>query len=200
MLHAAIRWPDTADASLWPMAVDYAVHIHNHMRNRTSGLSPIDLFTRTRFPTHMCLDLRVWGCPTFVLDRRQETSMLESSVGPAMPNLLDSPKTMPLLPHWFSTWTPATSLLSFIVSLTAGLPQLLVTLLLPPRMMILFGSICLPLAGTTSSLPPDPTVDKGNCEETNEPEPSPKHGYRKTKTATTATDTPHSFETYPVSK
>jgi hypothetical protein len=43
-------------------------------------------------------------------------------------------------------------------------------------------------------------VDKGNCEETNEPEPSPKHGYRKTKTATAATDTPHSFETYPVSK
>jgi hypothetical protein len=48
MLHAAICWPETAEASLWPMAVNYAVHIHNHMPNRTSGLSPIDLFTRTR--------------------------------------------------------------------------------------------------------------------------------------------------------
>jgi hypothetical protein len=72
MLHAAICWPETAEASLWPMAVNYAVHIHNHMPNRTSGLSPIDLFTRTRFPTHKCNDLQVWGCPTFVLDPRMQ--------------------------------------------------------------------------------------------------------------------------------
>ena len=31
MLHAAIRWPETADTSLWPMAVDYAVYVHNHL-------------------------------------------------------------------------------------------------------------------------------------------------------------------------
>jgi transposase InsO family protein len=68
MLHAAIRWPETADASLWPMAVDYAVYIHNHIPNRATGLSPLDLFTGTKWPTHKCHDLQVWGCPVYVLD------------------------------------------------------------------------------------------------------------------------------------
>ena len=68
MLHAAIRWPDTADSSLWPMAVDYAVYIHNHMPNRKSGLAPIDLFSGTKWPSHKCRNLHVWGSPTYVLD------------------------------------------------------------------------------------------------------------------------------------
>ena len=29
MLHAAIHWPDMADASLWPLAVEYAVYLYN---------------------------------------------------------------------------------------------------------------------------------------------------------------------------
>ena len=33
MIHAAIRWPETADTSLWPMAVNYAVYIFNHVPN-----------------------------------------------------------------------------------------------------------------------------------------------------------------------
>jgi hypothetical protein len=68
MLHAAIRWPDTADTSLWPMAVDYAVYIHNHLPNRKTGLAPLDLFSGTKWPTHKCNDLQVWGCPVYVLD------------------------------------------------------------------------------------------------------------------------------------
>ena len=68
MLHAAIRWPDTADTSLWPMAVDYAVYIHNHLPKRDTGLSPLDLFSGTKWPTHKCNDLNVWGCPVYVLD------------------------------------------------------------------------------------------------------------------------------------
>lgn len=70
MLHAAIHWPEATDTCLWPMAVDYAVFIHNHLPNRQTGLSPVDLFTRTRWPTHKCHDLQVWGCPTYVLDPR----------------------------------------------------------------------------------------------------------------------------------
>ena len=68
MLHAAIRWPDAADTSLWPMAVDYAVHIFNHMPNPKTGLSPMDVFSGTKWPTHKCNDLQVWGCPVYVLD------------------------------------------------------------------------------------------------------------------------------------
>ena len=31
MIHSAIYWPDVADASLWRLAVQYAVRIHNHV-------------------------------------------------------------------------------------------------------------------------------------------------------------------------
>ena len=31
MLHAAIQWPDSADPSLWPMAVQHAVFLYNHV-------------------------------------------------------------------------------------------------------------------------------------------------------------------------
>ena len=72
MLHAAIRWPENADTSLWPMAVDYAVYIHNHLPRRDTGLSPLDLFSGTKWPTHKCNDLHVWGCPVYVLDSQMQ--------------------------------------------------------------------------------------------------------------------------------
>jgi Reverse transcriptase (RNA-dependent DNA polymerase)/GAG-pre-integrase domain len=68
MLHAAIKWPDTCDLSLWPMAVDYAVHIYNHVPNPTTGLSPMDLISQTKWPLAKCHDLHVWGSPMYVLD------------------------------------------------------------------------------------------------------------------------------------
>jgi hypothetical protein len=68
MLHAAIRWPEVADPSLWPMAVDYAVYLHNHLPTVSTGLAPIDVFTGSKWPMHKCNDLHVWGSPTYVLD------------------------------------------------------------------------------------------------------------------------------------
>jgi hypothetical protein len=68
MLHAAVRWPDVADSTLWPMAVDYAVHIFNHVPNGVSGISPIELMTRTVLPSKDFVHLHVWGSPAYVLD------------------------------------------------------------------------------------------------------------------------------------
>jgi Reverse transcriptase (RNA-dependent DNA polymerase) len=68
MLHAAIKWPDTCDLSLWPMAVDYATHIYNHVPNPRTGLSPMDVFSQTKWPLSKCHDLHVWGSPLYVLD------------------------------------------------------------------------------------------------------------------------------------
>ena len=31
LIHAAILWPDASHKRLWPMAVDYVLHHHNHM-------------------------------------------------------------------------------------------------------------------------------------------------------------------------
>jgi len=50
MLHAAIHWTGMVDATLWPLAVDYAVYIFNQVPNPETGLSPMDVFTGTREP------------------------------------------------------------------------------------------------------------------------------------------------------
>jgi hypothetical protein len=69
MLHSAIHWPDVADACLWPMAVQHAVFLHNHMPNEDTGISPHDIFTRSRWEQRKFHDLHVWGCPVYVLEK-----------------------------------------------------------------------------------------------------------------------------------
>jgi hypothetical protein len=70
MLHAAIHWPEMADATLWPLAVDYAVHVFNRVPNPETGLSPLDVFSNTRHPQRRLHDLHVWGSPAYLLDKR----------------------------------------------------------------------------------------------------------------------------------
>ena len=69
MIHAGIHWPDVAKASLWPMAVSHASFLWNHVPSPATGLSPSDLFTRTRWSQRKFHDLHVWGCPLYVLDK-----------------------------------------------------------------------------------------------------------------------------------
>ena len=45
MLHLAIRWPDVANPTLWPLADKHAVFLVNHMPDPQTGLSPSDIFT-----------------------------------------------------------------------------------------------------------------------------------------------------------
>ena len=68
MLHAAIRWPEVINSSYWPMAVDYAVHLHNHVPKRGNNLCPLDLVLKTTIPRKHLHRYHVWGCPAFVLD------------------------------------------------------------------------------------------------------------------------------------
>jgi transposase InsO family protein len=63
MLHLAIHWTDVANACLWPMAVQRTVFLHNHMPNQLTGISPHDIFTRSRWEQRKSCDLHVWGCP-----------------------------------------------------------------------------------------------------------------------------------------
>jgi hypothetical protein len=68
MLHAAIQWPDVADPSLWPMAVDYGTFLFNHLPTLGPGIAPHELLTRTILPRHHLQQMHVWGCPVYVLD------------------------------------------------------------------------------------------------------------------------------------
>ena len=69
MLHSGIHWPDMANPTLWPMAVSHACFLWNHVPDPSTGLTPSDLFTKTRWPQKKFHDLHVWGCPIYVLDK-----------------------------------------------------------------------------------------------------------------------------------
>ena len=69
MLHVAIHWPDMADPSLWPMAAQHAMFLHNHVPSPSTGLCPHDLFFKIRWSQAKFHDLHVWGCPVYMLDK-----------------------------------------------------------------------------------------------------------------------------------
>ena len=69
LLHSAIHWAEVADPSLWPMAVKHAVFLYNLIPNLSTGLSPIDLWSKTRFPMRKLHNLHVWGSLVYVLQK-----------------------------------------------------------------------------------------------------------------------------------
>jgi hypothetical protein len=73
---------DGIDASLWPMAVNHAIHIYNNAPNK--GFTPEDIFTGSTVPRHRLLDLHVWGSPVYVLDppnaTRKKAALLTSNI------------------------------------------------------------------------------------------------------------------------
>jgi hypothetical protein len=58
-----------ADSPLWLMAVQHAVFLYNHMPALDSGLPSHDIFSKTQWEHQQFLDLHVWGCPVYVLDK-----------------------------------------------------------------------------------------------------------------------------------
>jgi len=69
MLHFILHWPQESRLDLWPFAVTYAVWIWNNLPAEDSGLSPVELFTRTTMSDYRDLQrVRVFGCPVYVLD------------------------------------------------------------------------------------------------------------------------------------
>ena len=68
MLHVAYHWPERASIRLWPMAINYAVWVFNHLPGADTGLCLDEIWSQSR-TTHG--DLRrthVWGYPVYVLE------------------------------------------------------------------------------------------------------------------------------------
>ena len=71
LMHAALRCPeDTLSTDLWPMAMDYAIWVYNRTPDMQSGLSAIEIWSRSRFEplSETLSNCHVWGCPTYVLE------------------------------------------------------------------------------------------------------------------------------------
>ena len=56
---------------MWPMCVNHAVWIYkNHVPNMKTGISPNDLWSKTKFPLNQLHDTHVFGCPVYVLKKK----------------------------------------------------------------------------------------------------------------------------------
>ena len=71
LMHAALRFTeDIFSTDICPMSMDYAVWVYNRIPDMQSGLSAIEIWSRSRFePVSETLSsCHVWGCPTYVLE------------------------------------------------------------------------------------------------------------------------------------
>ena len=71
VMHAALRCPeDTLSTDIWPMEMDYSVLVYNRSPDMQSGLSAIEIWSRSRFETVLetLINCHVWGCPTCFLE------------------------------------------------------------------------------------------------------------------------------------
>jgi hypothetical protein len=70
IVQSFLRWTDRGldDIFLWPFAVKHAVWLYNCVPNRLSGLTPLELLTKSKADHRDLLRLHVWGCPAIVPD------------------------------------------------------------------------------------------------------------------------------------
>ena len=68
MLHAAYHWPQYATIRLWPMAINYAVWVFNHLPRIDTGLCPDEMWSQCRTNHDDLRRAHVWGCPVYVLE------------------------------------------------------------------------------------------------------------------------------------
>ena len=76
LLHAAMQNPKhEVNPDLWPMAMDYAVHVYNRLPRQATGLSPNEVWTRSidsfKLTASRC---HVWGAPTYTLSPKLQKS------------------------------------------------------------------------------------------------------------------------------
>ena len=68
MIHANLHWPEVKDDALWPMALAHATYVYNNTPNDKTGISPIEVFSRTVSDGQALRNMHTWGCPTYVLE------------------------------------------------------------------------------------------------------------------------------------
>jgi hypothetical protein len=68
LIHSSIRWPERSLIDLWPFAMSYAIWVHNRLSPQGYGLSPMELWSRTKALHSDLSRSYVFGCPVYVLD------------------------------------------------------------------------------------------------------------------------------------
>ena len=68
MCHTALRWPKCSQKDLWPMAIQQAVTLYNTIPKEDSGLSPEEIWCKSKSTHSVLRNAHPWGCPIYVLD------------------------------------------------------------------------------------------------------------------------------------
>ncbi len=76
MVHSSLHWTDQGsdDISLWSFAVKHAVWLYNRVPNHLSGLTPLELLTKSKEDHQDLLRSYVWGCLAIVLDPKLQNN------------------------------------------------------------------------------------------------------------------------------
>ena len=72
MIHSSLHWTENGvnDITLWSFAVNHSVWVFNKVPNQESGISPMEILTKTKFNHRDLRRSHVWGCPVFVLEAK----------------------------------------------------------------------------------------------------------------------------------
>ena len=69
--HVQLHWPDEFDPSLLPFALNYAIKIYKNLPTKVrNGFCPNEVFAGMIFGCCPLKQLRIFGCPCYVLDPR----------------------------------------------------------------------------------------------------------------------------------
>jgi hypothetical protein len=70
MLHAAMRHGTTIKSEHWPQAMDHTVWIYNHIPQMDTGISPLEMWSRSGYTSTSknLANCHTWGCPVFILE------------------------------------------------------------------------------------------------------------------------------------
>ena len=76
LIHMCLHWPDqSTELDLWPFALTYACWLWNRIPSPSSGLSPLEIFSKTKSDHKDLSRARVWGSPAYVLDPKLQDGL-----------------------------------------------------------------------------------------------------------------------------
>ena len=72
MIHSALHWTENGvdGLTLWSFAVKHSVRVYNRVPNQESGISPMEILTKTKSNHRDLWRSHVRGCPVFVLESK----------------------------------------------------------------------------------------------------------------------------------
>lgn len=67
MFNSALRWPESIDLSLWPLALEHAAHLYIEIPKPSNGIAPVKIWTTSKSSYSALKNAHPWGCPAMVL-------------------------------------------------------------------------------------------------------------------------------------